>query len=237
MDTIGLVKIIAMRYCVCIILFFACLCAAAQDGSWAYYGQDAGGSRYSSLKQINTRNAARLKVAWTSQTGELEKYKGTRAKEKAAFECTPVLVGRTLYVSTPSDRVLALDAATGRQQWVYDPEVNLLIDHSEISNRGVAVWPAGGVRAGRIFIGTIDGRLIGLDAATGHPAAGFGNNGAVDLTTGLGKDIAETSPPLVVGDLVVVGSSLGDNQRFDYPPGVVRAYDVHTGGLKWSWNP
>jgi len=221
-----------MKYSVFILLVLLQLGVRAQDGSWTYYGQDAGGSRYSALKQISDRNVAKLQVAWTYRTGELEKYKGTYALEKAAFECTPILVGRTLYVSTPSNRVIAVDAATGKSRWAYDPQVKLNDDHSEISNRGVAYW-----KGGRIFIGTIDGRLIALDTSTGKPAADFGQDGAVDLKAGLGGDIAETSPPTVIGDLVIVGSSLGDNQRFDYPPGVVRAFDVHTGRLVWTWNP
>ncbi|HVU96122.1 MAG TPA: pyrroloquinoline quinone-dependent dehydrogenase [Puia sp.] len=226
-----------MKYSGIICMLLLQLSSQAQEGSWAYYGQDAGGSRYSALKQIDDRNVAQLKIAWTYRTGELETYKGTYALQKAAFECTPILVGRTLYISTPSDRVIAVDGATGRQRWVYDPRVSLLADHSEISSRGVAAWPAGGKTAERIFIGTIDGRLIALDAATGRPATGFGREGIVDLKEGLGGDIAETSPPTVTGNLVIVGSSLGDNQRFDYPPGVVRAFDVHSGRLAWSWNP
>jgi len=226
-----------MKYPGFVCLLLLQLSGQAQEGSWAYYGQDAGGSRYSALKQINDRNVGQLKVAWTYRTGELETYKGTYALQKAAFECTPILVGRTLYISTPSDRVIAVDGATGQQRWVYDPNVSLIADRSEISSRGVAAWPAGGKTAERIFIGTLDGRLIALDAATGRPAAGFGREGIVDLKQGLGAEIAETSPPAVVGDLVIVGSSLGDNQRFDYPPGVVRAFDVHSGRLAWSWNP
>ena len=217
----------------------------AQDrpGSWPYYGQNAGGTRYAASAQINTHNVAQLKPVWTYRTGELRKYEGNGAIQKAAFETTPILLGRTLYLSTPSDRVIAVDAVTGQQQWVYDPQVNLRDDHSEISNRGVAAWPAGDWPARlvetdrRIFIGTIDGRLIALNAATGKPAADFGSGGAVDLRAGLGPDIAETSPPTVVGNLVIVGSSMGDNERFDMPPGVIRAYDVKTGRLVWSWDP
>lgn len=213
-------------------LLLARLGATAQPGTWPFYGQDAGGSRYSALKQINEQNVAKLKPAWTLRTGELAKYTGTSAAEKAAFECTPILIGRTLYVSTPSDRVIAVDAATGQQRWVYDPQVDLHGDYSEITNRGVAYW-----KGGRVFIGTIDGRLIAVDTTTGRPAADFGRDGTVDLRAGLGADVAETSPPTVVGDLVIVGSSLGDNQRFDYPPGVVRAFDARSGRLVWSWNP
>jgi quinoprotein glucose dehydrogenase len=221
-----------MKYFVFILLLLLRQSSQAQEGSWAYYGQDAGGNRYSALKQINQNNVSQLKPAWTYRTGELAQYTGTGAMKKAAFECTPILIGRTLYVSTPSDRVIAVDAATGQARWTYDPKVDLHDDHSEISNRGVAYW-----KGGRIFIGTIDGRLIALETATGRPAAGFGRDGIVDLKAGLGTDVAETSPPVVVGDLVIVGSSMGDNQRFDYPPGVVRAFDARSGRPVWSWDP
>ena len=242
------------------LLLMTCLGSSAQSpashpapspaGGWSYYGQDAGGRRYTAVHQINDRNVGQLTVAWTYRTGELETYTGTYALDKAAFESTPILIGRTLYVSTPSDRVIALDAATGRQRWVYDPKVDLHEDYSEITSRGVAAWPAGGyapdTRAGaagdslRIFIGTIDGRLIALDAHTGLPVATFGHQGIVDLRAGLGEnasEIQETSPPAIIGDLVIVGCSIGDNGRFNQPPGIVRAYNVHTGQLAWSWDP
>jgi quinoprotein glucose dehydrogenase len=234
--------------------------APSPAGSWSCYGQDAGGKRYTAVRQINDHNVGRLTVAWTYRTGELETYAGTNALEKACFETTPILIGRSLYFSTPSDRVIAVDAATGQQHWVYDPKVDLNGDYSEFSSRGVAAWPAGETvrgngryqkrqpsgRAGqeyaggdslRLFIGTIDGRLIALDARSGHPLTAFGDNGTINLRTGLGKDIQETSPPAVIGDLVIVGSAIGDNQRFDEAPGVVRAYSVHTGQLIWAWDP
>ena len=225
-----------MRYSVVLTLLFACLVAVAQSqpGSWAFYGQNPGGTRYTSLDQVNDRNVGQLKPCWTYRTGELQKYYGNSAASKAAFETTPILIGHTLYLSTPSDRVIAIDAATGKEFWTYDPRVDLRDGHSEISNRGVAYWAGLG---GRVYIGTIDGRLIALETGTGQPAADFGRNGVVDLREGLGDDIAETSPPTVVGDLVIMGSSLGDNQRFDYPPGVVRAFSAATGKLVWSWNP
>ncbi|HEY4285980.1 MAG TPA: pyrroloquinoline quinone-dependent dehydrogenase [Puia sp.] len=221
------------------LLTTAAVRAQTPDGSWSCYGQNAGGMRYTGLKQINKSNVARLTTAWTFQTGELKKYEGTSAIEKAAFETTPILVGRVLYFSTPSDRVFAVDAATGKEKWVYDPGVDLHRDYSEISSRGVAAWPAGAKTAQKIFIGTIDGRLIALDAAIGKPDFAFGQEGTVDLRKGIdwSGSVSETSPPTVVGDLVIVGSSLGDNQRFNYPPGIVRAYNVKTGGLAWSWNP
>jgi quinoprotein glucose dehydrogenase len=235
------------------------LVGIAQGTGWSYYGQDAGGRRYTALQQINAGNVSRLKLAWTYRTGELATYAGTNALEKACFETTPILIGRSLYFSTASDRVISVEAATGQQHWVYDPKVDLNGDYSEFSSRGVAAWPAkrtsegtSDTRSGsavvgpdrnagrdslRLFIGTIDGRLIALDAHTGHPLTAFGDNGTINLRAGVGKDIQETSPPAVIGDLVIVGSAIGDNQRFDEAPGVIRAYSVHTGQLIWAWDP
>jgi quinoprotein glucose dehydrogenase len=221
-----------MRYLIPLLLIAPGL---LQAQTWSSYGQDPGGKRYSALQQINDKNVGKLTPAWTFRTGELATYAGTGALDKAAFEATPILIGRTLFFSTPSDRVFAIDAATGQQRWVYDPHVDLHADYSEISSRGVAAWSGGDSL--RIFVGTIDGRLIALDGPTGQPAAEFGEHGTVNLRAGYSDEVQETSPPAVIGDRVIVGSSMGDNQRFNQPPGVVRAYDVHTGGLIWSWNP
>ncbi len=213
-----------------------------QNYEWPAYGRDAGGSRYAELNQINVANVSKLKVAWTYRTGELKTYEGTEAIKKAAFEATPIMIGQTLYFSTPSCRVMAVDAATGLEKWVFDPQVNLKSDYSEITSRGVSSWPAPGKTLNnetsrRIFIGTIDGRLIAIDAKTGKVISSFGKDGAVDLKEGFGSDISVTSPPAIIKNLVVIGSSLGDNQRFDYPRGTVRAYDAISGELRWSWDP
>src|ERR1700722_17736356 len=187
------------RYGYCLFLltgFFAS--AQERPGGWPYYGQNAGGTRYTALDKINVGDVDRLGLAWTYRTGELKKYEGNNAMERATFETTPILIGRVLYLSTASDRVIALDGATGQERWVYDPMVDLREEYSEVSSRGVAAWPAGSEKAERIFIGTIDGRLIALEAATGKPAVSFGRDGTVDLKAGLGPDVAETSPPTVV---------------------------------------
>ncbi|HWK07133.1 MAG TPA: pyrroloquinoline quinone-dependent dehydrogenase [Puia sp.] len=210
--------------------------------SWPFYGGNAGGMRYSPLRQINDSNVRLLKVAWTYRTGELSRYDGTQLLEKAAFEATPVMIHRTLYFSTPTDRVIAVDAGTGKEKWVFDPEIDLHRDYSEVSSRGVAAWPVPGPAdpdpvQQRIFVGTIDGRLIALDAITGKKIPSFGKEGIVDLKEGLGGDISETSPPAIIGNRIVVGSSMGDNQRLDYPAGTVRAFDALTGQLNWSWDP
>jgi quinoprotein glucose dehydrogenase len=238
---------IPMNYLLSTLLFlYASIPAIGQPqtGSsveWPAYGNDPGGMRFSPLKQINTGNVKQLTVAWTFRTGELEQYKGTSADEKAAFEATPVMVDGTLFFSTPSSRVFAVDAATGQQKWAYDPEVYLRQDLSEITSRGVSVWPASNDKtasgaAKRILIPTLDGRLIALDAKTGQPISSFGKDGTVDLRQGVGN-ISVTSPPAVIGNTIVVGSSMGDNQRFNYERGVVRAYDALTGKLRWSWDP
>lgn len=217
-----------------------CLPAQEPDREWPAYGGDPGGMRHAGSTQINTSNVSRLKVAWTYHTGELELYEGTNAASKAAFEATPIMVEGVLYLSTPSGRVIALDALSGKEKWVFNPELNLRNDYSEITSRGVSTWPGPDLRkdAGprRIFSATIDGRLFALDAATGRPIEGFGYKGVVDLQEGIGE-ISVTSPPAIIGNTLVIGSSMGDNQRLDYEKGVVRAYDVLTGKLLWSWDP
>ncbi len=214
----------------------------SQPVEWPAYGNDAGGMRFSPLTQINPQNVTKLTVAWTFRTGELEQYKGTDAAEKAAFEATPLMVDGTLFFSTPTSRVFAVDAATGQKKWDYNPEVYLRQDLSEITSRGVSIWPAPNDKAAtagaskRVFVATLDGRLIALDARTGQPVVTFGKAGSVDLRAGVGN-ISVTSPPAVIGNTIVVGSSMGDNQRFNYERGVVRAYDAITGARRWSWDP
>lgn len=241
-------KLIALIYFFLLLAGVPVVCGQApakpvsgRSGEWPAYGNDAGGARYSPLNQVNNRNVAALKVAWTYQTGELKMYEGTNVMKQAAFEATPIMIGGTLYFSTPTARVFAINAATGKEQWVFDPKMNLLNGYSEITSRGVSIWPVGGRPDGknvtRIFIATIDGRLIALDAKTGKPIPSFGEQGTVDLNKGMGGRVGVTSPPAVIGNTVIVGSAMGDNQRFDYPPGTVRAYDVLTGKLKWDWDP
>ena len=211
------------------------------SGQWANYGNDPGGISYSPLEQINTTNVSRLQPAWTYQTGELVTYKGYDIGAKAAFEATPIMVNGVLYFSTPTNRIIAIDAVTGKEQWIYDSRINLNGDYSEITSRGVSKWIDATLSPEdqgymRILAATIDGRLIALDAKTGELLGSFGKNGTIDLTEGVGY-IQVTSPPAVINDLIVIGSTMGDNQRFDYPQGVVRAFNAKTGELVWSWNP
>lgn len=211
---------------------------------WGYYGGDPGGTRFSRDDSVNTTNVIHLKKIWEYHTGALQPE--TDANHKAAFECTPILVDGTLYVTTPFNQIIALDPATGAEKWKYDPHVDRQRDYSEVSSRGVAAWtdtqasPEKACRT-RLFEGTIDARLIAVDTATGRLCDGFGDHGQVDLTRNVRlqspADYQVTSAPTVVGDVVITGSSIGDNRAFDVERGVVRGYDARSGALKWSWDP
>lgn len=224
-------------------------CSAGRDVSppsppsgWAHYGGDEGGSRYSAATQIHKGNVGKLKLAWMYRTGEDVKGRYSRYK---AFEATPILVDGMLYFATPSNRVIALDAESGRQRWSHDPRVP--VSHfSEYTSRGVAAWSDREARpdapcASRIFAATIDARLIALDGRTGTPCADFGDGGIVDLKTGVGKvefgDYQVSSAPVVLHDQVIVGSAIGDNRGVELERGVVRAFGARTGVLRWAWDP
>ena len=211
---------------------------------WSYYGHDSAGTRYSPLSQINRQNVTTLKVAWTFHVGDISD--GTGHQKRSGLETTPILVDGTLYLTTAFNRVFALDPETGAQRWVYDPMTEIAGDYGDgLINRGVSTWLDPSRAKGkpcrrRIFETTLDARLIALDAATGEPCRDFGNHGQVSL-----RDVARyipgqyhmTSPPAVIDDVIVVGSSIDDNSRVDMPSGVVRAFDARTGALRWKWDP
>ena len=219
--------------------------AQAPDASdWGYYGGDVFGTHYSRLAQIDRTNVQRLEVAWTYRTGELGE--GFRRGDKLTFEATPVLAFGSLILETGTNIVIALDPETGKERWRYDPHIDRSLDYSEATSRGVTVWedPAEGKEGPclrRVFTGTLDARLIALDAMTGKPCADFGHNGAVDLTEGLRirsrPDYLVTSPPAVFNGVVIVGSAIGDNRGTDLERGVIRAFDAVTGAPRWSFDP
>jgi quinoprotein glucose dehydrogenase len=213
---------------------------------WPFYGGDAGGTRYSRLGEINRSNVARLKVAWEYHTGDVSDGSGGRTK--SAFETTPIVAHGTMYLTTPFNRVIAVDPESGKEKWSFDPKIDLRAPYSEgLINRGVALWsdrekPESETCGRRVFIATIDARLIALDAATGRPCESFGEGGQIDLTRGIPNitrrgEYEETSAPAIAGDLVIVGSSIADNDRVKSPSGAVRAFDVRTGALRWTWHP
>ncbi len=239
----------AKRLAVALALLLSASAAAepARGGSdWPHYGNDPGGMRYAALEQITPANVGELEVAWVAHTGDVADGKPP-FKTTSAFQLTPVLVDGTLYACTPFDRVLALDPATGAERWAYDPGVDKTADYAnQFVCRGVSTWldpqaEPEGACVRRVFVGTVDARLIALDAATGRPCEDFGSGGEVDLAPGVGAiawkgEYSLTSPPAVAGDLVIVGSAVGDNQRTQAPSGGVRAYDARSGALRWAWD-
>ena len=212
---------------------------------WPEYGGDKGGLRYSPLTQITAQNVDRLERAWIYNHGDISD--GSGKTTRTSFNATPIVVEGQLYFCTGFNRVIALDPETGAERWTFDPETKLkrLEGPYPRTCRGVAHWPGDGGAQGacgsRIFTGTIDSELIALDARTGKPCADFGAGGRVALREGVGDappwEYYVTSPPLVLRDLVVVGALVSDNIRSDAPSGVVRAFDVRTGALRWAWDP
>jgi quinoprotein glucose dehydrogenase len=243
------------RLCMLGFVIFGCVVPSIRAGvslapvePWPCYGRDPGGMRYSALTEINRENVGQLKVAWVFHTGDISDGKGNR--KRSGFETTPILVDGRLYLTTPFNRVIALDPETGKQIWAYDPKTELSWNYGDgLINRGAATWPisqnsgAAGARnqnGRRIFEATLDARLVALDAETGVPCSDFGKSGQVSLRDVRGYIPGQyhmTSPPAVIDDLVVVGSAIDDNSRVDMPSGVVRAYDVRSGVLRWSWDP
>jgi quinoprotein glucose dehydrogenase len=216
----------------------------ASEVGWPTYGNDPGGTRYSPAKQINRENVTQLQVAWTYRTGALPYDE--ELDKKAAFEATPILIEGKLYLSTPYDHVIALNAVSGAKIWEFDPKLEHPYGFSEVTSRGVSAWRDASAKAGkvcglRIFIGTLDARLIALDGETGKPCADFGTSGEVDLTAEVKMrdpgDYQVTSAPAIYKDLVITGSSEGDNRAVTLERGIVRAFDVRTGKLRWTWDP
>jgi quinoprotein glucose dehydrogenase len=223
----------------------AALPVHAAEAGWAHYGGDAGGQRYSLAAQINTANVRRLKPAWSFSTGDLT-TKGAALK-RSAFEATPILAAGRLYVCSPFNEASAIDPGTGKQLWRFDPRIDTTVRYpNDFNCRGLAWWrnpaaPPKAPCAERIFMATNDRRLFALDAATGKACAGFGADGSVSAMPGLtltrpgGAQI--TSPPVVASGVVIVGSSIDDNQKVAETSGAVHAFDPVTGKLKWTFDP
>jgi quinoprotein glucose dehydrogenase len=210
-------------------LFVQACSSEPSNVGWPAYGGGPGGERYSPLEQINRENVGTLQVAWTFSTGDLSHEDPSTSPEEGCdqchagdeaykFEATPLFAAGRLYVSTPLNRVIALEPETGEELWRYDPQVEIKkFPRAEgYVSRGVSYWeeeaPSQKICDRRVILGTIDAELISLDAETGKPCLDFGDGGVVALGEDVGDVIpgmyAVTSPPAVVGDVVVVGSSI-----------------------------
>jgi len=218
--------------------------AGGPIAGWPEYGGTAGGTRHSPLTQITPENVRGLEVAWTHHHGDIEDG-SSGIGVRSSFQATPILVDDTLYFCTAFNRVIALDAESGAERWSYDPHAARDGAYN-LNCRGVSSWldsraPEGVSCRRRIFTGTLDARLIALDAETGKPCAGFGERGIVDLREGIGDtqpgEYGMTSPPVLLGDRVVTGALVLDNRRTDSPSGVVRAWDARSGARLWAWDP
>jgi quinoprotein glucose dehydrogenase len=207
----------------------------AETGDWLNYGNDLGGSRFSTLAQITPANAGKLELAWTFRTG------ADKTGEMPPLEANPLKIGDTVYVCTAYNDVIALDAESGAQKWRYRSGNDM--SRSPYGQcRGLGYYKAEGraICPERILTNTIDARLVAIDAKTGKPCADFGTNGSVDLMEGMGKwpdgYYYPTSAPTIVRGKAVLNAWVWDNQHKNEPSGVIRAFDVLTGKLAWAFD-
>lgn len=229
------------------------------EGDWLSYGRSNLGQRYSPLDQITPENVSELELAWEYQTGD---RKGPDDIGETTYEATPLKVGNTLYLCTPHNWLVALDADTGAERWVYDAQVPLESQRQHQTCRGVSYLPpsagAGDVPKveslqspaesqasircdAQLFLPTSDARLLALDPVTGARCSNFADDGSLNLLHNMPHKqdgfYYSTSPPVVANGVVVVAGSVNDNYDINSPSGVIRAYDVKTGKLVWNWDP
>ncbi|CAK7255272.1 MULTISPECIES: glucose/quinate/shikimate family membrane-bound PQQ-dependent dehydrogenase [unclassified Shinella] len=211
-------------------------------GEWHQYGRTPYGQRYSPLDQINTDNVGTLKVAWQYQTGDVKLPDDVG---ETTYQVTPLKIGDTLYMCTPHNWAIALDAATGKEKWKYDSNSGMNPDRQHQTCRGVTYYAdpaatAGATCAARVYLPTSDARLIALDAATGDVCTSFAENGVLQLEQGMPYNPAgyyySTSPPVITDGKIIIGGAVNDNYSTHSQSGVIRAFDVNTGALVWNWD-
>jgi quinoprotein glucose dehydrogenase len=215
---------------------------AAADGDWRAYGGTNMGQRYSPLATLTPANVGQLEVAWTYRTGDVRGQPGDPVE--TTFEVTPLKIGDELYLCTPHQMVLALDAVSGAEVWRFDPKIEGDLALQHLTCRGLSYLPPTGTPVGncdaQLFMPTSDGRLFALDPTSGTPCSGFGDNGAINLWANMPivrpGGYYSTSPPVVAGGLVIVGGTVLDNVSVEEASGVIRGYDARTGELRWNWD-
>jgi len=194
-----------------------------REKDWPVYGGTAENNHYSPLRQINRKNVGKLRMAWSFDTGE-----------EGGLQTSPIEVNGVLYGITPTQKVFAVDAATGAFKWKFDSGVK-----GTQPDRGLAYWSDGSANGDRRILVGVMNFVYALDATTGKAVAGFGNGGRIDLREDLGRDAAQqsifmTSPAVIYKDLMIVGAR--EPETLPAPPGDVRAYDVRSGKLRWSFH-
>lgn len=222
-----------MRHGVLLLLPFLVACGprSKQYATWETYGGSKANIHYTSLKKIDTANVMNLKVAWTYHTGDADKL--------SQMEVNPIIVHQTLYGVSPQLKLFAVDATTGKEKWVFDPaKDSQKTDHFFINAcRGIAYYH-GGEKDQRLFY-TAGSMLYCLDALTGKPENSFGNAGRIDLHKQLGRGsdklyVTSTTPGTIYKDLIIIGTRV--SEEADAAPGYIRAYDVHSGALRWTFH-
>lgn len=207
---------------------------------WPAYGGSYAARRASPLDQITPENVERLERAWVYNTGDMPK--GDPADSKYGAETTPLKIGNSVYLCTATNILVALDPGTGNEKWRYDPNVSEDYIPYTAACRGVAYFETdgGAACATRIIEGTLDGRLIAVDADTGRPCTGFGSNGEADITIGMGEVepgmVAMTSAPTIIQGVIVTGHQVKDGVSVDAPSGVLQGFDAVTGEHLWAWD-
>jgi len=218
--------------------------AVSDSGDWNVYGKDSDATRFVSHGQITPENVKNLKVAWTFHTGDVaDSPTGFGAEDQN----TPLQIGNTVYVCTPHNIVISLDATTGKEKWRYDSKAKapqwqrcrgLAYNDATLTATGTPKTPA--ICERRIIMSTVDDRLIALDADTGKPCPAFGDKGTVNLAADIGHIkpgfYTQTSAPVIAGNLIVLGGRVADNVETGEPGGVVRAFDLTSGALVWAWD-
>ncbi|NYT33109.1 glucose/quinate/shikimate family membrane-bound PQQ-dependent dehydrogenase [Rhizobium sp. WYCCWR 11128] len=212
------------------------------DGEWHQYGRTPFGQRYSPLDQITAENVSTLKEAWRYQTGDVKRPDDVG---ETTYQVTPLKVKDTLYLCTPHNWAIALDAKTGKEKWKYDANSGMNPDRQHQTCRGVTYYADPAVAAGqpcaeRVYLPTSDARLIALDAADGKVCTSFADQGVLHLEAGMRYNPAgyyySTSPPVAVAGKIIVGGAVNDNYSTEEQSGVIRAFDINTGALVWNWD-
>lgn len=228
--------------------------AGVADADWPAYGRTQAGVRYSPLAQINDSNVNKLQLAWKYQTGD---FKGEDDSGETTAELTPIKVGNRMFICTTHQFLDALDPATGKRLWRFDPQLKADRTFQHLTCRGVSYYDSGNVEANsasvqknltqasaecprKVILPVNDGRLFAVNPDTGKPCSDFGNQGQVDLQANMPFPYRggynPTSPPVVTGSTIVIGGSITDNLSNAEPSGVIRGYDVNTGALRWVFD-